>query len=332
MATIVAKGESVYECDVCNRKIRVPTVKHGIDVIQRCVITSKCQGKLRRLTLAKDINSTPAFPPEVEGVQDWFQRRVLYTHTQPVYASVWTVHHNLGNKPTIHVYVNRTVNGVTTLVLVQPITVVTLDLNTTELTFEMPESGLVQLVALSSQNTTNPEVTTVAAISNTPVQITSNNGELTIATLASASSISVSLSYIGVAQDNVIIDYINVVSIPSAKSPWVGTTHALINGRMYTIRSLNLMLSPLAPAYFAKKQVSSGTAFMFSAVAGIAPVPGQALILLGRAPYESVDRVYDQYVDVASINAVTPETYYAAGKGYAFPSIVKTTYPLILVV
>lgn len=107
MAQILIKGESVYKCSVCSRKVRVLTSRDGIDVVQRCTITYGCRGKLSKLTTAVDINTTPAFPVEVPGVRDWFQRKVLYTHHQPIKSSSWTVPHNLSNKPIVYAYTTR---------------------------------------------------------------------------------------------------------------------------------------------------------------------------------------------------------------------------------
>lgn len=333
MALIVVRNESVYQCDVCTRSIRVPTNREGLDVLTRCNITYGCQGKLHRITLAKDINDTPAFPPEVEGLQDWFQRKVLYTHDQPVQAATWLVTHDLANKPVLHVYVNRVVDGVETLVSTVPKTTTTIDLNNTQLTFEVAESGLVQCVALSSQNATNPGSTDTVAPSTAAVQITGIQGELTIATLVSTPLIGVTLGYVTSSADlDVDIEYTSVDDVASVDSPWVGTSTVLINGKKYTVRSFNLTTAPLAPAYFAAGQVPNGSAFSFLSVAGVAPTLGQCLILLGTAPYASVDRVYDQYIDVSAINAATPETFYTTGAGFAYPAVIKSTYPPILVV
>ena len=92
-AQILIKGESVYKCDTCNRKVRVATSKDGIDVVQRCIITHGCKGKLYRVRDARDVNSTSAFPAEVPGVQDWFQRRVVYDHSQPIKSQKWYYYH-----------------------------------------------------------------------------------------------------------------------------------------------------------------------------------------------------------------------------------------------
>lgn len=333
MPQVVVKGESVYKCSVCTRSTRVPTNKQGLDVVSRCIITHGCQGKLRRVTLARDINETPAFAPEVQGVEDWFQRKVLYTHRQPVQSLTWTIEHDLENRPKVHVYVNRIVNGTNQLVSVEPKTEKTIDLNTVQVTFDTAESGLAQCIALSSQNSTNPTSTAATVASTAAVQVTSNVGELTIATLSTAPLVALALTYrtSGIAQD-VTIQYAGLGTNASINSPWSGARHAVINGKKYTIRSFNLTTTPLAPAYFAAGDVPAGSAFFVSNYNGAPPSVGECLVLLGTAPYATVDRVYDKYIDVAYISTDDPELFYTTGKGFAQPSIIRSTYPTILVV
>lgn len=107
MAQILIRGESVYKCDVCMRKLRVLTARDGIDVVQRCTITYGCKGRLHRVKNAEEANTTPAFPTEVAGVQDWFQRRVEYTHQQPILSKVWIIKHQLASRPTVYAYATR---------------------------------------------------------------------------------------------------------------------------------------------------------------------------------------------------------------------------------
>lgn len=333
MPKVVVKGESIYKCSVCSRSVRVPTNKQGLDVIQRCIITHNCQGKLSRVTIAKEINETPAFPPEVQGVPDWFQRRVLYTHEQPVQSVTWTIHHNLATRPKIYVYVNRLVDGEETLVKVDPKTETTIDLNTVEVTFDLPESGLAQCIALASQNSTNPTALAPTVVSSDAFQLTSDTGELTIATLSSAPLVGIGLTYrTSGTEIDITIDYAGIDNTPSVGSPWAGSSRAVINGQVYTIRSFNITQTPLAPTYFAAGAIPNGSTFYVSTFSNAPPTPGQCLFLLGRAPYATVDRIFDRYIDAAAVSAIAPELFYTTGKGFAAQSVIRSTYPPILVV
>ncbi len=330
MTQVVIRGESVYECDVCNRRIRTPTNRYGLDVIQRCTITAGCQGKLHRVTAQKDINSTPAFPPEVAGLTDWFARNILYTHQQPIKTAVWVVQHNLQNIPTLHTFVHRTVNGEEVLVEQDPVRVDTIDANTTRLTFSAAESGQVQCVSLSTKNTTNYDNTLAAASSTAGVQLTSDLGEITIATLDSSGTIDVTLTFLSSASTN--ITYGGVDDVPSIYSPWVGADSIIVNGKRYTVRSFNLTQTSPAPTYFSAGTIANGTAFYVSGMNNTPIGANDVLFLMSTSPHSNVDRMYDRYVDAASVSSTSPETFYEEGRGYVMSSVVRSTYPLILVV
>lgn len=333
MSQVVVKGESVYECDVCTRKTRVPTNRFGLDVLQRCTITQNCKGVLHKVRLARDINNTPAFPPEIEGLENWFQRRILFTHEQAVESKTWIVEHNLGNKPVLHLYVNKLVDGVVTLVAQEPDSARTIDLNKTELTFERAYSGLVQCVTLASTNVVNSTATSAPAVSTEPLQITNNSGEISIATLSSASAIDLTLTFTTASTvPNVEIEYVSIDTTASLTSPWVGVRRVVINGRRYTVRSFNIAATANAAVAFEAGLVPSGSAFKITGLEGEPIAQHDVLILTARSPFASVDRVYDKYVDAASISATDPETYWENGKAYCRLAAVKNVYPAILVV
>lgn len=331
MPKVVVRGENVYRCTVCSRNIRVPVNRQGLDVIQRCIITHNCRGKLHRVSLSKDINETPAFPQEVQGVEDWFQRRVLYTHEQPVRSSVWTIKHNLSNQPRVYAYVNQTVDGKETLVKQEPLSTSTVSPNVTLVTFDSAVSGLAQCVATASQNSTNSSATDVSVESSEAFQVTTDTGELTIATLTDAPLVGLGLTYrtSGTSID-VTIDYAGIDSTPAVNSPWSNAQRVVVNGKVYHTRSFNLTTTPLAPVYFASGAVPDGSTFFVSTLNGVSPSPGQCLILLSQAPHATADRVHDRYIDIASVNTSTPELYYMDGKGFAYPTVIKTAYPLVM--
>lgn len=330
MTQVVIRGESVYECDVCKRRQRTPTNRYGMDVIQRCTITAGCQGKLHRVTALKDINSTPAFPPEVAGLQDWFSRNILYTHQQPIKTSVWVVQHNLQNVPVLHTFVHRTVDGEETLVEQDPIDVTIIDANTTRLTFASVESGQVQCVSLSTKNTTNYDNTLASAPSADGIQLTTSTGEITIATLDASGIVDVTLTFLSTTATD--ITYGGIDGVPSLYSPWVGATTIIVNGKRYTVRSFNLTQTAPAPTYFSAGTVANGTAFYLSGINNVPVGANEVLFLMSNSPHTNVDRVYDRYVDAYAVSPTSPETFYEEGKGYVMSSVVKSTYPLILVV
>lgn len=329
MTRVVIRGESVHECDVCKRRIRTPANRRGLDVVQRCIITSGCQGKLHRIVATKDINNTPAFPPEVEGLQDWFARTVLYTHTQPVRTTSWTVVHNLQNFPVFYTFVNRVVDGNTILVEVEPTKVTTIDANTTIITFANAESGQVQCVAYASKNNTNYNPTSTVPIEQTTIQISSDACELTVATLDASTNVTLDVRYVSTNVNDIVYTVDNVTSIDSS---WVGVNQVVINGKRYTTRSFNVRTASTAMPYFTSGAIVDGATFYVNRLNGVDIRPGEILFLLSNFPHSKVDCVYDRYIDAGNVSKALPELVYASGKCYSASSIVKQTYPLILVV
>lgn len=385
MAQILIKGESVYKCDTCNRKIRVATARDGIDVVQRCTITFGCKGKLLRVRDTKEVNDTPAFPEEIPGVRDWFQRRVVYTHNQPIRTKMWIIKHNLQNKPIVYAYVSRQTeasptrssvnipagtiwyksdsgvdknnpynptaaglyefngtrwvkpknvipvgiigNGVFEyMVLTEPANIVTVDANTTEVYFDTPCSGLVQCVALASQNTVNPIKQKVVDTS-TPFKL-SNAGEITIATAWSNPFITVAVNFkSSVVPGGIGVTFNNVDNTASVASPWVGVDKIFVNGKTYTVRSFNLASTPPVPGVMASGNVDPIKAlFTFE---NFSNNVGENLILLGNSPYSTVDRIYDKFVDIATLSKFSPEIYYSSGEVYVDQSKIQTVYPWV---
>ena len=113
-------GETVYQCDVCKRRNRVPTNKYSVDVIQRCIITKNCLGKLHKILTTAEANDVSAITPSLPDTKDWVQRRVYYLHEQAIEDSVWIVRHGLANRPSVQVFVEQLVDGVEELVEVDP--------------------------------------------------------------------------------------------------------------------------------------------------------------------------------------------------------------------
>lgn len=385
MAQILIKGESVYKCDVCMRKIRVLTSREGIDVVNRCTITYGCKGRFHRVKNAEEANATPAFPTEVAGVKDWFQRRVEYTHIQPIKSATWVIKHNLANKPIVYAYVARqcmasatigqasipantlwykSASGVdpdntlapsaaglyrydgtrwvrptdvipvglrgTTVFeyqeLVQPVKVETVDQHTTHVTFSTPQYGVAQCIALQSQNSANP-IRAIESVSEAAFRL-SNKGEITIATLNPSPYITVALNFkSSVVAGGINVSFGSVDNTASVNSPWASVDRIYVNGKAYTVRSFDLGHLPPMPAVMASGNVDPTRArFTFE---NFSSNINENLILLGNAPYYTVDRIYDRYVDIATLNRFAPEIYFNDGEIYVATKAIKSVYPAI---
>lgn len=332
MPKVVARGESVYQCDVCNRRIRVPTNQRGLDVLHNCTITAGCKGKLNRVTQQRDINATPTLTPAVVGLQDWFQRSTLYTHNQIVASNRWEIQHNLGGNPVVHTFLNKLVGGTTELVTVTQPPTILVDSNNVILVFDQAETGVAQLETLSSQNTINANVT-IPAAAPTNIQVSNDAGLITVATLNSAAIINITMTFSITGQLPVTVTYNNIDNIPPVTSPWAGISQVYVNGNTYTVRSFNILTHPAAINYFLSGQIPpQGATFYVNFINASVPVHNDILILGATSPFGSVDRVYDKYVDLGDETETSANVVYSFGKVYAVSTALKSTYPYISVV
>lgn len=321
MTTVVTRGEVVYECDVCNRRMRTPANKYGLEVMQRCTITHNCRGKLHRVTNIGTINNTPAFPPEVPGVIDWYQRQLLYTHTQHIPSNTWVIKHDLGGSVLVHPYVNQLADGEMQLTKATATTTI-IDQNTIQLTFSEVVTGSAQCVALSSQTTS----VTTSEQSAQYMQLSGVGGVITVATLVDSPVVSIGLSFGSSSQGATVITYSGLTNTVPSGSPWVGATRVLLNGKQYTVRSFNVTQTAPAPAYFNAGAIVNGSSVTFDALNGAPLSPGEGIILLGSAPYAYVDRINNRYVDMA----YTSGMFYADQTLFVPQALIKTVYPHIL--
>jgi hypothetical protein len=272
-----------------------------------------------------EINNTPTIPFEVVGLKDWSTRNVLFNYTQAIPMATWKVAHNLENNPDIYVYVQR--NGPTGAVLaeVYPKSIDIVDLNNVLITFDQPEAGVAQCVALSSQNAVTPSTRAISTASTNNMQI-SHNGELTFATLDPSPLISIKVMFNSSASPQpVVIEYSNIATT-SILSPWDGANYVIINSKRYYTKSVNLLTWGSAPIVFQAGLIAAGSTVYFPN----STIAGQLLVLLANNPQSSIaDRIYDRYVDTASANTPTPQLYYNTGNVYVAPSMIRNTYPPI---
>jgi hypothetical protein len=324
---IHTKGDTVYRCDTCSRKVRVPTNRQSFDVVQRCIITKNCTGKLHKVLTRKEANEVSSIPDDVPNVSNWFQRKVFYSHTQSIEKDTWTVNHNLANRPMLQTFVYQLIDNEETLVEVQPESVEAVDSNTIIVHFARAYKEIVQCMATASANTINPAVAEEDA--TTSLFMLTNDGEITIATEDNTTPIALTLTYR--TGTNVDIIYDDIDDQASLLSPWSGASSIYIGGRKYTVRSFNIRTHPNASAIFAAGTISNGSQMSFSGLPSQSQ-SGKNLILLGQSPFAPVDKITNRYIDIASISSTQPELVYASGEVSCNPSIIKSTYPHIYIV
>ena len=334
----------VYKCDTCNRTIDLPQNKEGLEVIQRCIITDQCRGKLY-IEAVKQDNIRGQFPSSVLGLDDWIQRKVLYNHTQTIAQTVWQIKHNLGVFPSIQVYVDRPISTTTTstetipcssrvssdelteLVEVDPsdITFDIINENEVDIIFPTTESGIAQCIARSSA----PSVIETPVTETASFQLTSSS-ELTIATNADVYSGSINVTLTFITPDDNEVDIIYTVSdTPSLiYSPWSDTNELFIRNKTYTTRSFNFISGQTE---FTDGTIPEGSYFYIKEIDSAAINPEDVLVLLANSPYETYDKIVDQLIDPTQIGSADAPTsfYYNDVQLFAYETLLEGVYPYI---
>ena len=323
MAKIISRGEDVYNCDTCNRYVRLPDNPLGINVMGRCIITKGCLGSLHKVLNQKLISQISSITPSIEGVNDWFQRKILYTHNQITPALEWVVNHELGNVPIIQVFTERSDPTTLKTTLVET-TAYTKEVTTSfaTISFSTAQLGVAQCLSLSSTVLEQPTAQVVTDL------LLTNKGELTLATTNKTSSIDILVRYTNTSTgESIDVLYQSVDNSPSVLSPWAGTSTILLNGKRFYVRSFNIVTTPAGTAFF---QSGRPTPSGFSiSIPSLGSAYNTDVILLANSPYTTIDKNTTTYVDVAGINTSNSLAYLSSGNLFVDSSLIRSTYPPI---
>ncbi len=233
-----------YQCSTCKRQIDLVQNQQGLEWVGHCNITLGCRGTLYQIDVKPDY--TRGVPtPDVQGLKNWVQRKVLFNFTQVVSRNTWIIQHNLGTAPSVVVYINQpTQDNPDAQVEILPEEIIYNTDDQLTLIFPTQYSGIAQCIARSS----NPDLlqprTVPPVVTEAPTIQLSNQGTLTIATKTSSvgnpTNLSVTLGYkLG---SNAVLTEITYTAsnVPSNQSPWSDTTTVIIKGKMYNVRSFNI--------------------------------------------------------------------------------------------
>lgn len=331
----------VYKCNECKREKEFQRNIEGLENIQRCTITHGCRGKLYQVKVLDDYIRAAA-PSRVAGLDDWRQRKVLHDHTQAIARTEWLIEHNLGVSPAISAFVNiPTADDPDNIEELLPTDIIIVDDDRVKLVFDRPWSGLAQLLARQSDpDLLRPFVRTVDTAS--VLQQISNDGVIVIATRVStvgdAGIIDLLTTY--VTTQNTTVDNQYEVSVNSGlslsdynSSSWSDLDLVVIRGKIYTIRAYNGIISEMAD-----ETISTGSTMSFSAIIDYTGSPlattarniaqDEVYILFASSPYETVDKVSNQYIDVFDI-VNTDTLVYNTGEFFIQDDLIQKIYPPI---
>jgi len=334
-----------YQCDVCDRIIDIPQNKKGLEVMQRCIITGGCRGKLSQLDVKPD-HIRGNFPERVDDLNDFVKRQTLYNHKQSVKLSQWEIVHNLGIVPSIQVFVERPKdvnlnevdisvidpNSLIELVELVPDSIEIIDGNRIRLNFLQPEKGVAQLVAKSTKPQ-EIESQDVAADEIVVVGL-SNDSELTIATKNSDSIIRIGLTF--KTPDGVFFQREHLVDNVSIRSAWVDYDEVLISGTKYIVRSFNFVDND--PIF--GSDIPNGSAMFVHGISSDLTLGNpltslkrrEVLGLLTNYPYQVQDKNVEQYFDFQSvtISNVNSQTIYDENDLLIEINSLSSVFPAIL--
>jgi hypothetical protein len=273
-------------------------------------------------------------PKSVTGLTDWLPRKMIFNYQQAIANSRWVITHNLGVNPIISVFVNQPIQGnPDNTIEITPDDITIVDDNTVILEFNRSWSGTAQLVGRQSDpDLLNPLQFITVEATEQPLQQFSSSGEITIATLAQISQPTIQLSIRYTGSTGAPIVRYGVDDQTALNSPWNDFNRVLIKGKIYIVRSFNAIIPEMASGV-----VTNGANFQFIEIDKLgtntfeAIQPTEVLILLASSPYQNVDKIRDQYIDVTSITDTTNPfgLSYNNGEFFADPLTFQTVYPLI---
>lgn len=336
----------VYKCDTCKREVELQRKIDGLEHVGRCNITLGCRGSLYQVNLYPDY-LRGSLPDPVVGLDDWRQRKVIHNHAQAVERDRWRIYHSMGVVPVVSVYGDRPVEGdLDNRVEVTPTDINVIDDDTLELVFDRPWSGIAQLVARESDpdlfNPIAEQVETVVVD-----QQISLGRELTIATETTSVGtnpfVTMQMEFTSPVGPVATVSYVvdnqptavqtDDDGTPISGSAWTGinTGRVIIKGKIYEIRSFNIFDTALDTSI-----MGAGTTFRFTGIdpaggAGIREIEeGEVLILMASEPYNTIDRIYDQIIDVTKVTAEQNTfSFYYTTELFAKDDVIKEIYPPI---
>lgn len=326
----------VYKCDVCKRDIELKQNIKGLENIQRCTITHGCRGKLYQTAVLADF-VRGRLPDQVAGLDDWRQRKILYNHSQTIERDNWIIQHDLGTFPAISVFIDApTEADPDNQEEIIPVDIVIIDEDNIILRFDKALSGLAQLVARQS----DPDLLRPLVglnIETKELQQISIDGNISIATRIASTGTpdAVELSVEYTTTTNAAIPHTYDVD-GNTLGTWSDINKTVIKGKTYAVRSFLGLISEMGD-----ETIASGSTFKITAIGGnfagsppethIPVTQDEVYILFAAAPFDNIDKVTTQYIDVFDVAESTNNftLVYDTGEFFAEKEIIQDTYPPI---
>lgn len=221
-------GLVVYQCTTCGRDVERIENVHGFDMIDRCVATQACSGRMLR-TNRKPEHIIASKTPNVDGIDDWRQRKLFYEHTQLLVSTKWTVVHELNTHPAVQVFGFR--DGKYEELSTNTYSLVFPDANTTIINLIGGFTGVAHCIARSTSNVIKEEPKIIDG-----VQI-SNNQKISCAILNLPDAGEAPNLYLQVQTPNLSIEDVVVDLTGGDENTAWDSTKIRIANKSYGIRS-----------------------------------------------------------------------------------------------
>lgn len=252
-----------YQCDTCKRTVEIIRNIRGLDTLQRCTITLGCRGRLYQIGLHQDFTRA-AIPDDVNGLDNWQQRHVLFNHEQAIKSNIWTIKHNLGTFPSISIFVDKPTSDDLLNqeeIIAQDVEIVSPDI--TILHFDRAYSGIAQLVARSSDpQLLQPITITDSQLTDDPVQI-SNGSRIAFATQLSkfgtGSKFNIVLEFTNSTGAKFLFSYSSSLTLNG--TGWSDTNRIIFKGKVYIVREFIPLINEMITGL-----IDNGTTFRVRSV------------------------------------------------------------------
>jgi len=310
----------IYQCNRCKRTIQLPQNEQGLEVVGKCIITESCHGDLVFQKVLQTYKTGQA-TPLAAGLEDWVQRKVLFTFDQTLKDTIWKVDHGLGVNPSVKTFVFDN-NGV--LIQKDPISIVFNDSNNLTITFADQETGVAQCIARSTAPFGGNIQTVTPAV---PPVALSTNGILTIATPDLTNAATMVMQFLSPTTFAPLGTANFVFSlIPSISPPWGDVDTISIAGLVYKVQTVDIQAAVDALS------LPDATPFYITSVTTTVPIAlSDVILLLGNTPFSLVDKNLVQIIKASAIENAQDARKAFETKANLFvqASLLQQTYPPI---
>lgn len=298
-----------YQCDTCKREVDIVRNIYGLETFGRCTITNGCKGSLRQQDVLQTyVNAS--IPPDVDGLDNWVARKILYKHQQSIESDVWVVEHNLGAYPSVQVHTTD-VNG--DYIEVTPLSVEIVSRNIVTITLSQSLTGIAQCIVVSTDTT---EETTTPTTSTTFEQLSIGQQILIMPLTAGAFNLN-QLSTVFLSK----VDGSEIATIPMVDETPLATTYkALYKGKSYQYYVASI------GTIGALSAVPDGSPFYFTNASGF-----DVFVLLTKAPHEDIALLKNNMMfpleNLSDEDQANTLATYRDGDIYVLDSTLEDIYP-----